>query len=255
MSAAILQVEQLNKAFGGVQAIRDLSFDLNTGEILGLIGPNGSGKSTIVNVLAGVFPATSGRIKLAGEPIEALTEYRRVARGLARTFQTARLFSEFTIRQQVTIGCDATLTSNPLSSVFGIGGAAGEQEEIAERVQDILELCELASLAEQPVSTASSAEQRFLMMATALASKPKLILLDEPAAGMVAQERKALGALIRKIRDRGISVLVIEHHMALIMEVCDRILVLNFGAKIAEGTPTEIRNDQAVIDAYLGEAA
>jgi len=255
MSAAILQVEQLNKAFGGVQAIRDLSFDLNAGEVLGLIGPNGSGKSTIVNVLAGVFPATSGRIVLAGNRIERLTEYERVAKGLARTFQTARLFPEFTIRQQVILGCNSTLASHPLSSVFGMGTVAGEEGAIARRVQGLLELCHLAEIADRPVSTASSAEQRFLMIATALASEPSVILLDEPAAGMVVQERKLLSELIREIRNGGTSVLVIEHHMALIMEVCDRILVLNFGAKIAEGTPEQIRNDQAVIDAYLGEAA
>ncbi len=255
MTRAVLEVDKLCKSFGGVNAISDFTFSVAKGEILGLIGPNGSGKSTTVNALAGVFPATSGEIRLAGEPIQSLPEYERVARGLSRTFQTASIFPEFTLREQITLGCNVTLKSHPLSSAFGIGRRPGESEAVAARVADILEITGLDSVADKKVGTVTSAEQRFLMIATALASEPKLILLDEPAAGLVAHERKTLADLIRKIRDRGISVLVIEHHMALIMAICDRIVVLNFGRMIADGTPEEIRNNQAVIDAYLGEAA
>lgn len=255
MTTAVLQADNLCKSFGGVHAIRNLSFQVGQGEILGLIGPNGSGKSTTVNVLAGIYPATSGEILLTGGHIQNLPEYERVSMGLARTFQTACIFPEFTVRQQVELGCDVTLKSHPLSSVFGIGRHQGEEEITAARVQDILELTGLESVADATVGTVSSAQQRFLMIAAALASDPKILLLDEPAAGLVAHERKTLSNLVKMIRDRGISVLVIEHHMALIMEICDRIVVLNFGSKIAEGTPEEIRNDRAVIDAYLGEAA
>jgi branched-chain amino acid transport system ATP-binding protein len=225
------------------------------GEILGLIGPNGSGKSTTVNALAGIFPVTSGEIRLAGGHIQTMPEYERVAMGLARTFQTASTFPEFTVREQITLGCNATLQSHPLSSVFGIGRHPGEDEAIAARVSDILEITALDAVADASVATITAAQQRFLMIATALASEPKVILLDEPAAGLVNNERRMLCNLIMAIRDKGISVLVIEHHMALIMEVCDRIVVLNFGSKIAEGTPEETRTNKAVIDAYLGEAA
>ncbi|MDU8912296.1 ABC transporter ATP-binding protein [Aestuariicoccus sp. MJ-SS9] len=254
MTTAVLQLEKLCKSFGGVHAVRDLSFSVGHGEILGLIGPNGSGKSTTVNALAGVFPVTSGEILLAGGHIQTLPEYERVSMGLARTFQTASTFAEFSVRDQVRLGCNVTLKSHPLSSVFGIGRHPGENEVIDRRIDDILDLTGLAGVGDEKVATITAAEQRFLMIATALASNPKVILLDEPAAGLVSHERKALADVIRGIRDTGVSVLVIEHHMALIMEVCDRIVVLNFGSKIAEGTPDEIRSDQAVIDAYLGEA-
>jgi branched-chain amino acid transport system ATP-binding protein len=255
MTTTVLTVDRLCKSFGGVQAIRDLSFEVGTGEVLGLIGPNGSGKSTTVNSLAGVFSITSGEILLAGGHIQNLPEHERVSMGLARTFQTASVFPEFTVREQVMLGCNVTLHSHPLSSVFGFGRHPGEDEAVSARVDHILEITGLAHVAEAKVGTISSAEQRFLMIATSLAAEPKILLLDEPAAGLVSHERKTLSDLIKTIRDEGTSVLVIEHHMALIMEVCDRIVVLNFGSKIAEGTPEEIRNDKAVIDAYLGEAA
>ncbi|GAB5512164.1 MAG: ABC transporter ATP-binding protein [Hyphomicrobiales bacterium] len=254
MTTAILQVNNLCKSFGGVHAVSDLSFHVEPGEILGLIGPNGSGKSTTVNALAGVYPVTSGDILLAGDRIQTLPEYERVAKGLARTFQTASIFPEFTVREQIRLGCNVTLKSHPLSSVFGIGRHAGEDALVERRIDDILTLTGLHGVAEETVGTITAAEQRFLMIGTALAAEPKVILLDEPAAGLVSHERKTLSTLIQGIRDTGVSVLVIEHHMALIMEVCDRIVVLNFGSKIAEGTPEQIRSDQAVIDAYLGEA-
>ncbi len=242
MAEVALQVAGLSKSFGGVHAVRDLTFAISRGEILGLIGPNGSGKSTTVNVLSGLHPATAGSIMLDGQRIEALPEYERVSCGLARTFQTARVFPEFTVREHVTIGTRATR-----------GRKAGPAR-VTERVEDLMRLCGLADVAHRLVATLSSAQQRFLMIATALASDPKVVLIDEPAAGLVSHERKTLGLLIRAIRDRGTAVLVIEHHMELIMAVCDRIVVLNFGSKIAEGKTVEIRGNRAVIDAYLGES-
>ncbi|MCR9126882.1 MAG: ABC transporter ATP-binding protein [Rhodobacteraceae bacterium] len=255
MTRTVLRVEGLCKSFGGVHALRDVSFRVDEGEVLGLIGPNGSGKSTTVNTLAGIFPPTAGQIFLNDTAIERMPEYSRVARGLARTFQTASVFPEFTVREQITLGCAVTLKSHPASSIFGFGRKAGEAEATAALVADLLRITGLTPVADAPVATISSAQQRFLMIATALAARPAVVLLDEPAAGLVAHERKTLSELIGAIRDRGTSVLVIEHHMALIMEVCDRIVVLNFGGKIAEGPPAEIRADKAVIDAYLGEAA
>lgn len=255
MTTAVLQVQRLCKSFGGVHAIRDLSFSVQPGEVLGLIGPNGSGKSTTVNALAGVFPATSGDIVLDGANLRAKPEHARVGMGLSRTFQTASTFPEFTVREQVNLGSIVTRKTHPVSSVFGIGRDASEDAAVTARVQDILKMTGLDAVADDRIGTISSAQQRFLMIATSLAANPKILLLDEPAAGLVSHERKTLSTLIKAIRDQGTSVLVIEHHMALIMEVCDRIVVLNFGSKIAEGTPEEIRNTQAVIDAYLGEAA
>jgi branched-chain amino acid transport system ATP-binding protein len=255
MTNTILSVDHLFKSFGGVRAIRDLSFDVAAGEILGLIGPNGSGKSTTVNVLAGLLAPTSGKILLCGEPVEEMTEAERVSKGLARTFQTARVFPEFTVRRHVTMGCHSIRKASPFASILPVSLSSQEDGETSRHVEDILELCSLAPVADQLVGSISSAQQRFLMIATALAARPRIILVDEPAAGLVEHERQDLAELIRSIRQRGIAVLIIEHHMALIMALCDRIVVLNFGSKIAEGSPAEIRSNRAVIDAYLGEAA
>ncbi|MCZ8042766.1 MAG: ABC transporter ATP-binding protein [Beijerinckiaceae bacterium] len=254
MAETILRVDALSKNFGGVRAVRDLSFDVAAGEIVGLIGPNGSGKSTTVNVLAGLLTPTSGSIILAGQPIEGLPEPARVTKGLARTFQTARVFPEFTVRQHVTIGCHAVRTVNPFASILPFGSSA-DDDETAAHVDHLLRLCSLASIADRPVGGISSAQQRFLMIATALAARPRVLLVDEPAAGLVEHERQELAELVRGIRSSGVAVVIIEHHMALIMALCDRIVVLNFGSKIAQGTPAEIRANPAVIDAYLGEAA
>lgn len=255
MAETILRVEKLSKNFGGVKAVRDLSFEVSAGEILGLIGPNGSGKSTTVNVLAGLTPPTSGFIRLGNQSIENLPETERVAKGLARTFQTARVFPEFSVRRHVTMGCHTIRQSNPFASVLPLGFSSREDAETARHVDDVLQLCSLVEIADRPVGSISSAQQRFLMIATALASKPRILLVDEPAAGLIEHERQSLAELIRGIRQRGIAVVIIEHHMALIMALCDRIVVLNFGSKIAEGSPAEIRANPAVIDAYLGEAA
>jgi branched-chain amino acid transport system ATP-binding protein len=255
MAETILRVEMLAKSFGGVKAVRDLSFEVSAGEILGLIGPNGSGKSTTVNVLAGLLSPTSGTIRLGPDAIEHMAEPERVGKGLTRTFQTARLFPGFSVRQHVRMGCHTIRRTSAFSSILPFGAAIREQAETDRHVDDILTLCDLTQIAERMVGSISSAQQRFLMIATALASRPRIILVDEPAAGLVEHERQALADLIRGIRKRGIAVLIIEHHMALIMSLCDRIVVLNFGAKIAEGSPAEIRANPVVIDAYLGEAA
>jgi len=255
MADPILRVDTLSKSFGGVRAVRDLAFAVSAGEILGLIGPNGSGKSTTVNVLAGVFPPTSGSIVLGGKAIERLPEAKRVSMGLSRTFQTARVFPEFTVRQHVAMGCHTIREINPFASILPFGSWRREQDDIDRQVDDVLHLCALHRVAERSVASLSSGQQRFLMIATALAARPRILLVDEPAAGLVEHERQELAELIRGIRRRGIAIVIIEHHMALIMALCDRIVVLNFGAKIAEGSPAEIRANPAVIDAYLGEAA
>jgi branched-chain amino acid transport system ATP-binding protein len=253
METALLVVENLQKAFGGVEAIRSLSFSVNSGEVVGLIGPNGSGKSTSINVISGVFPPTAGQIRLCGRSVTGLPMSDRVSLGLARTFQTTTLFPEYSVFEQVLTACHTRFRRSPLASVFRLKGSRFEEREQENKVGEVLDFVGLGHVTYRFTSTLSSAEQRLLMIATALASEPRVLLLDEPAAGMVAEERKALGGLISRIRNKGISVVVIEHQMGLIMEICDRIVVLNFGEKIAEGVPNEIKNDQAVISAYLGE--
>lgn len=252
MAGSVLELNDVTKSFGGVHAIKGLSFSINQDEVVGLIGPNGSGKTTTVNVLSGSLPMTSGDIFLNGESLVRFSESTRVKKGLTRTFQTASFFSGFTVFEQVLLACDAKLTCNPLGSILRTKKSRQESVDQSNKVHKILQMTNLVDVVDDLVESISSAQQRLLMIATALASEPKILLLDEPAAGMVKHEREELVKIISDIRGSGIPIIVIEHHMSLIMEVCDRIVVLNFGEKIGEGDPESIRNDPAVIDAYLG---
>jgi branched-chain amino acid transport system ATP-binding protein len=270
--AALLRVEALSRRFGGVRAVSDLTFDIRRGEIIGLIGPNGSGKSTSVGLIAGQIAPSSGRILLDGEDITRARQDKRVRAGLARTFQTTSIFPEFTAAENVLIGAHVRRSagsvsapvlphSNPGGTAAGAapgtapGAAARNRDDVRlDDVRAILDLVGLGNAEGVAATSLSSAQQRLLMIAIALASGPRLLLLDEPAAGMVARERRELSSLIARIGAAGVAVLVIEHHMGLIMEVCDAIVVLNFGQTIATGTPAQIAANPAVIEAYLGKA-
>ena len=245
MTAPLLQLQSISKFFGGIRAVDALSFDVGRNEVVGLIGPNGSGKSTTVNLLSGALGLSAGEIRLNDEAIGGLAENDRVSRGLARTFQTATYFTGFTTREQVLLGCHSRTATSDFGAVFRTPSSRREQHRLTQKVTELLDFVGLGPVADLAVESLSSGQQRLLMIATALASDPKVLLVDEPAAGMVASERSALGELLLNIKARGISVIVIEHHMSLIMGVCDRIVVLNFGQKIAEGIPPDIRQNPA----------
>ncbi|MFM9883384.1 MAG: ABC transporter ATP-binding protein [Burkholderiales bacterium] len=247
--AALLELKSVSKYFGGVRAVDGLSLEVNAGQIVGLIGPNGSGKSTTVNLVTGLFSATSGNIVLDGTDLGALPTHRRLTHGIARTFQNIRLFGQLTVWQNLWVA------QNSLEDRARLGFFArwlGGQSNVREEITQLLEFSNLAHKRDELASNLAFGEQRRLELARALATRPKLLLLDEPAAGMNHEEIGQLRDRILKMRERGITILLVEHVMELVMGVTDRIAVLNFGQKIAEGTPTEVQNDRAVRQAYLG---
>jgi branched-chain amino acid transport system ATP-binding protein len=252
MSEPVLNVENLTLKFGGLTALDDVSFDIKEGEILGLIGPNGAGKTTCFNAITGVYQPTSGRISFLGTSLGRRKRYQITRLGIARTFQNIRLFKTMTALENVLVGTDVHARTGVLRALIKTPLQRREETESHDRALELLAFMGLRRKADELAANLSYGDQRRLEIARAMATNPKLLCLDEPAAGFNPAEKQKLMDLIRKVRDQGFTVLLIEHDMKLVMGVTDRIVVLEFGRKIAEGTPAEIRDNPAVIAAYLG---
>lgn len=249
----ILQVKNLTRRFGGLMAINDFSFEVKAGSIHGLIGPNGAGKTTTFNVISGFYAPTSGQVLYNGEDVSGRRTSALAELGLIRTFQGTTLFQEFTVLDNVRVGCHRSAKSSFVSRILGTDR---ESEQAAtDKAHEVLEFFGLADMAGEITLNLPHGHQRALGMAVALAADPKLILLDEPFTGMNPEETARMMDLVRLVRDRGVTVMLVEHDMQAVMGLCENITVMNFGTLLTEGTPEEVRQDPAVIEAYLGSSA
>jgi branched-chain amino acid transport system ATP-binding protein len=248
----LLEVNNLTMEFGGVVALKEVNLHVSAGEIAALIGPNGAGKTTVFNVVTGYYQPTKGDVLLNSKSVLGLKSNKIARLGLARTFQNIRLFGDMTALENVMTGSDSRNKVGLVGSIFGTSRSRQEESLSHSRAAELLNFMGISHRSGQLARNLPYGDQRRLEIARALALEPKVLLLDEPAAGFNPQEKVELGELIKKIRDAGFAVLLIEHDMSLVMKISDRVSVLDFGQKIAEGTPSEIQNNQKVIDAYLG---
>jgi branched-chain amino acid transport system ATP-binding protein len=253
VSAALLSVQGLVKNFGGLAAVRGVDFSVAEGHIKALIGPNGAGKTTIFNVISGVLAPTRGRVMFAGSPLPSCRPHAVARRGIARTFQLVRLFGDMSVLENVLVGCHRRGRAGWIASAFRTRGMRAEERRLRDEARAVLDRLGLAARGHVPASTLTYGEQRLVELARALAMRPRLLLLDEPGAGLNRDEQTRLGTIVRAIRDDGTTVLLVDHHMDFVMDISDEVLVLSFGEKLAEGRPADVRAHPAVIAAYLGD--
>jgi branched-chain amino acid transport system ATP-binding protein len=249
---SLLKIEALYKSFGGIQALSDVSFEVLPGTIYAVIGPNGAGKTTLFNIITGIYPAEAGAIFYAEREIRSKKVHELVNRGIARTFQNVELFESMTVLENVLVGRHVRTRCGFWGAICHFPWVRNEEQEAHQKAMELLSFVGLENVAQSRSADLPFGWQRFLEIARALATDPRLLLLDEPASGLNAVETEQLGILLQQIRDRGVTLLLVEHDMSLTMGISDRILVLNQGRKLAEGAPREIQADEAVINAYLG---
>jgi branched-chain amino acid transport system ATP-binding protein len=252
----LIEVQGISVRFGGVVALDQVSFEVAPGQICGLIGPNGAGKTTLFNCLSRLYACHTGEIRIAGEPLGALPQHRMAGLGIGRTFQNLALFRSLTVRQNILVGTTCRQRTGFLAHALRLPAVAREESEHGRQVDELIELLQLADVQHSPVGALPFGTQKRVELARALAAAPRVLLLDEPACGLNHHEVEQLGMLIRDLRQRfSLTVLLVEHHMGLVMALSDKLVALNFGRVIAEGTPAEVRRNPELIKAYLGEPA